>query len=380
MGEIIGYRKPLNKIANPREGLDSIYLYGSNNLYPYYVQNSILGSPTGAMAHRLHSRFISGRLGIEDILINKRRDLWLSSLKDIAGSDVSMFSAYYIHVNYGYDVDTETFYPKDPTILPFENCRISKEDDHGFYSKVFVEDFLNDTSRFKASKAKWYYRYDPTPSVIKAQILNDAKENDIDTSTPEGIEEALRSYRGQVRFCNLTAEFPYPTSIADAALMDMCSEYFISEYTYGQTGNGFMGKTVAFLKEGTSEEDILAQSQMLDWLGTANSSGIYGQAVKHTDDIDKILSIKTFPSQFDDKLFQVTTERIQSNILGAFDNAPKILIQSGDGALFGTNPETWDNAEKLYSKNTEYARKFLERTLSDTLKINIPILPLIDAT
>lgn len=370
--KLIGYSKPLNKIANPRAGLDSIYLYGSNNLYPYYVKNAILGSPTASLAHRAHKNNIAKGVNIKDFVINKRKDILLSSLNDSASVDTSMFGGFYIHLNYEWDISKEKFIPVNPTILPFEDCRINKEDDAGNFSKVFVDNFL-DAKRgmFKPDKVDWYYKYNPDNSVILKQIKKDADKKGLDLSTDEGKKEALRGFRGQVRFCNSTSEFPYPTSIADSVLGDCLSEYFISRYTYGQTVNGFMGKVVAFLKEGDSEENKEFEDDLVDWLSTDGANGIYVQTIQNVDDIDKVLVIKNFESNFNDELFKETTERLRDNILGAFDNLPKILVYSGDGALFGTNPETWKNAEQYFYKNTEYLRDWKNRMLSDTLNLNL---------
>ena len=64
---------------------------------------------------------------------------------------------------------------------------------------------------------------------------------------------------------------------------------------------------------------------------------------------------------------------------GAADNLPKVLVYSGDGALFGTNPETFENAKIFYNENTRYLRDLLSRTLSDTLNIDLNLRGITDA-
>lgn len=364
----IGYQPPYNTLQNPRAGFDSIYRSGSNNLYSYHVKYSVLGSPTASMAHRMHVDNITA-LDYEDRIINKRKDLLLSSLIRNAGIDLSLFQYYAIHLNYKWD--GESFIPTEPVILPGEDVRVNKEDDRGYYSKIFVSNWRENQIRNK--DLDWYYKYNPDTSVILEQIRNDAKDADIDLDTDSGIEKALRNYRGQVRLLNYTGEFPYPVPMVDSSLPDMLSEYQISMYTQAQTTDGFMGKTVAFIRSGTSSEDEKKEEDLIDWLGTEGSSGVYVIPVKDVDDIDKIMKVVSLKGSYDDKLFEGADRRIRRNILQAFDNLPELLVYSGDGALFGTNPDTWENAEKYYFKRTAYLREYLKHTMEDTLKIKLEL-------
>lgn len=363
----IGYEPPYNSLKNPRAGFNAIYQSGSNNLYTYHLKYSVLGSSTGAMAHRRHVDNIAAIEGYKNRVINNRKDILLSSLIRNAAVDLSLFQYYFIHINYRWD--GENFIPVNPTILAGEDCRVNKEDNHGYYSKIFVSDWRK--NKVKDKDVPWFYKYNPSQSAIMEQIKNDAKNADIDMSTDEGIENALRNYRGQVRYLNQTGEFPYPIPMADSVIPDMLSEYFISMYTQGQSFTGFLGKTVAFVQAGTSSEDDDTANDLYDWLGAEGAPGIYVKEVKSVEDIDKIMKVVNFESSFNDRMFEVTEKRLRRNILQSFDNLPEILVYSGDGAMFGTNPETWKNAEATYFENTQYLRDFLKYTLEDTLKIEL---------
>lgn len=362
----VGYQPPYNSLKDPRAGFDSIYKSGRNNLYPYHLKFSVQGSPTGAMAHRMHTDNIAS-LDYKNRTINKSRDILLSSVVRNAAIDLSLFQFYAIHVNYKWD--GENFIPVNPTILPAEDVRLNKEDDHGNFSKIFVSDWRE--AKKRNEEIDWYYKYNPETSVIFSQIRKDAEDAEIDLDTDEGISEALRNYRGQVRILNYTGEFPYPVAMADSVLPDMLSEYYVSMYTQGQSFTGFLGKTVAFVVDGTSDEDEDAEDEMFDWMGAEGSAGVFVKKVTNVDDIDKVMKIVNFPSSFDDKMFEVTEKRLRRNILQCFDNLPEILVYSGDGAMFGTNPETWENAEAYYFKRTRYLRDYLKETLEDTLKITL---------
>jgi len=367
--KVIGYRKPLYKLDNKQSGLDAIYNNGANNLYPYYVSNSVDGSSTGSMAHDRHSQYISGILLENDIEVNAKKELYLSDIISSAAEDLSIQNGFYIHVNISLDIEKQEVNPVRPSIIPFENCRISKEDDFGYWSRVFVSDnFFQKKALFhKTDDYKSYYRYNKRYEAVLSQVKDWQSKKELET-----FEEALRSFPGQVRFVKYTNEFPYPTSQQKAVLRDMESEFYISEYTNEQTINGFMGKVVVFVLQDDYESDneFKKINSLEGWLGTDGSGGMFVQSMKNTDDPDKLLVVKQFKSQFDDKMFALTEKRLKRNIIGAFDNLPEALISAGDGVMFGTNPETFENLKNFYDENTKPKRDFLHKKIMDTLKIS----------
>lgn len=373
-GALIEFKKPLNLIKNKRKGLNAIYMNGDNDLYPYYVEDAINESPTASLAHRMHYKYIAGKLGIKDFEINRITGERISALRTAAAVDLSYHNGFFLHVNYGYDIESEEFYPTNPTVLNYPDCRINKEDDEKYWSKVFVSDFTKTSGIFDTKKQDWYYRYNPEKSVIIKQIKRDAKENEISLDSPEGIKEALRLYRGQVIYVKASTERPYTTSIAHAVLKDCISETYISKYINAQTVNGFAGKVVVFIKAGDDEEEQEAVEMVQKWIGTDNSGGIYVQAVDNTDNLEEIMKVVKFEGSFNDKMFEKTEKSLQNKILGAFDNIPKVLVYSGDGALFGANPETFVNAQKFYSSNTEELRTLLNDSFLEVLGIDMKLV------
>lgn len=360
-GQVIGYRRPLYRLQNHQGGLSSIFTNGENNLYPYYVKNCVDGSATGSMAHDRHTQYIAG--------VIKNDDDELMKLCRSAASDISIQNGFFIHTDVGIDLEKREVTRHNPSILPYENCRINKPDDAGNYSRIYVSENFYKKSAFmhKVDQYDWHYRYNNEYKKVLAQIEDWQKRKEI-----ANIEDAIKSFPGQVRFVKFTDEFPYPVSQLKAVLMDMESEYFISLYTNGQTVNGFVGKTVFFMLDDNYENDQDAKEQMEElesWLGTDGASGFYVKIVKNMDEIKSMMHVEQIKPQFDDKLFQVTEDRLRRNILGAFDNLPEVLVSVGDGALFGTNPELFDNAKRFYDENTRAKRDFLHRMVQDTLGI-----------
>lgn len=369
--KLVGYKPPIAELKNKRSGLDAIYINGENDLYPYFVVNSIDGSPTASLAHRMHARYIAGVLNVEDYVINTRTGDTLSMLIRESAKDFSAHSGFFIHINYGYDTETEEFFPKNPTILQYEKCRLNKEDDAGYWSKVFFDDFFKIKGGFNSKDADWYYRYNPTKSAIIKQIQKDSKDEDL--STPEGVENALRNYRGQVAYVKATYERPYTRSMADSVLYDCVSEYFISQYFYQQTANGFSGKILLLVRKTETEEERDLYEDVQDWIGLDNSGGIYLLEVDDTEDVDKVLKQVTIQSIFNGDDYKYTEKSLRTKILGAFDNLPEVLVYAGEGALFGTNPELYENAQKFYDSNTQYLRELLQSKLTEILKIDFEL-------
>lgn len=235
-GKVVGYRTPIHKLNNPKLGLEAVYTNGANNLYPYYVKRSIMGSPKAAMSHRMHTDYISGTLSIEDFIVDKNNDSNLSDLILRASEDVSIFQSYFIHISY--KLDGEGGFKKDKfTILPYENCRVSKLDDDGRWSFVFVDDFHKDLDKKK--KPERYYRYNDSNESILEQVKKDATEQGLDVEGDNWLINAMKAYRGQVRYLKMGSEFPYTTSQHDSVLPDCNTDFFVSKYDYEMSSGGF---------------------------------------------------------------------------------------------------------------------------------------------
>lgn len=376
---VIGYRKPIHRLKNKQLGLDSMYTNGANNLYPTYVDNSISGSATAKRAHNYNKDYIVGEFDFDDYLINKGKELYISNIFDSAASDLSSQGGFFIHINIEWDENK--FKPVDPSIIPYSHARVNKEDDKDNISKIFVSSHFTTLERilFEKDKIDWYYKYTSKQSAILYQIEDWAKKNEIDYDTEEGKLEAIQSFPGQVRFVKYTNEFPYPTSPVDTVLIDAESEFYISKYTNEQTVNGFMGKVIVFVVEEDSQGDeVTVEHELENWLGTDGSGGVFVQPMKNTDDPSKLIHVESIKSNFDDKLFDVTNKRIRANILGLFDNLPEGLVFGGEGALFGQHPDLLQNLKQMYFENTDKKRKFLYRTLNETLGLDATFKEMID--
>lgn len=346
---------------------ENIYLNGDNNLYPNEVDAVILNSPTALRSATMMAKYISGE-GVFSIdnetvilykdlpVVNKKKNYKITDIIEMASRSIAKQNGVWFHVGYGF-VDGKIS-PVSIDVLDYTKPRLSKEDTEGNLGKIYVKEWDNKSAVGNKKVDDWYYPFNSNTEVIISQIKAD---NNGDTSD---LIKALKNYRGQIFYLNLTPEYTYAVSPIHAVYNDADTENRVSIYTNGQTKDGFLGKTV-IITQGLDEEQVeQTQEDLKSFLGPENSSSVYHMDVEQSDNLDNVLKVIQLKAQFDDKLFEVTDKRISRNILGAFNNIPTALVLSGDGALFGVNAEAYAKMKEFYSEQTKEEREKLERALS----------------
>ncbi len=347
----------------------AVYWNGENNQYPSEIERVVLNSPTSKRASMIMGDYVAGD-GLEDentdIIVNERKNYKLSHVISMAGQNISKQGGVWFHVGFGLNEDLTKIIPRSLDVPDYAKFRKSKEDDDLNEGKIYYKDYC-DGNWFafflgKKVKDKWYYPYNNDQSVIKAQIIADYKESKGEPT--DDIAKMLPYYRGQVYYMNTTPEYKYALAPVDSVFNDADSEYRISLYTNKQVRTGFLGKT-AVLTQGLDEETSKTViKDISNWLGAENSESIWHLDVEKADDLDKVVKIIQLKAQFDEKLFTETNKKLQSNILGAYNSIPEILVLSSSGALFGANSETLKEAERFYSRQTKKYRNLLESTIN----------------
>jgi len=355
-------------VNEDKEG--KVYWNGEDNLYPYEIEGVIANSPTAVRASKIFGKFISGK-GLtdesQDIIVNPKKNYKLSRIAYIKAQNFSKQGGSWDHVGYGLTDDLLSVKPKTLDILDYPKCRIHNEDDEGNEGKIVYKDFKEKKTNFvkKKSKEKWFYPFNPDPNVVISQIKRDYKERNNDADVDNiSLQEMLPYYRGQVFYDNLTPEYKYALSPFDAVYNHCDTEYRLGLYTNEQWRSGLIGK-IAVLTQGLDEETSKkVQEDIANWLGAGNSQGVYQLDVAQTDNLDNVLKILKVDAQFDEKLFSETRKWLESLILGQANNLPTVLFMAGDGALFGTSGDMYEQAKLFYSEQTEDERWHLSETLT----------------
>ena len=351
---------------------EEIYINGSDNDYAERIERVINNSVTAKSAANKMVDFILGK-GVDspdykdETIVNPAKGLSLYDIANMAAKSIAYHRGFYLHVNYDAAGDVNYL-----DVLPYSNCRIAKEDDRGYSGLIWYSKSWNETGskfgRKKKNKDKrYFYPYNP-----KIEVINEQRKKD--SQGEKDIAKVLSRYRGQVLFVNLEPESIYPLAYVDAVYNDADSEYRSSLFKNTSLRNGFIGKVVANMVGADTEEDTRANENNLQQLvGAENTAGLLVFRTELGDDglPIKAVTFDSIDSNVDDKMFEYTERSVMNNILMAFNNIPKALVLSGDGALFGTSGDSLREMKEYYQNETDTERRKLSMALSKVLKSDI---------
>lgn len=350
------------KVDKSKDG--DVYWNGENNLYPNEIELVVNNSPTASRASKIMAKYISGS-GLADdaqnVIVNFVKNYKLSNVISIIGKDIAKQGGSFIHIGYGISEDGN-LRPVSLDVLPYVNCRKQKEDDSNNLRKIFYRDF-SEKSIFgaKKQKQKWFYSFDNDIEVVVAQIkadyfLKTKKES-------EDIAEMLPHYRGQIYYLNTTPEYKYTLAPIDSVFNDADSEYRISNYINTSWREGLLGKTMVLVQGLDDEQSRKVQDDISHWLGSENSSGLFYMDFEQADDLSKVIRIEQIKAQFDEKIFSETAKSLRSNILGAYNSIPEILVIPQAG-IMGQSGEAYVQAKAFYNEQTSDERRRVSETLT----------------
>lgn len=358
----------------------NIYLRDSDNLYNLRIEKVINNSPTAKRCSNMMAKYIVGN-GVEsEIIVNKKGET-LNDIADLAANEISTQYGVFFFTSWTIDIDYDQLKPKFvPTnlkVLDSIPLAKSKVDDDGFPGKIYQLNMIARKEQFSKvdKKTNWFYPYNDNPKVILAQMKNDCKLKGIDNPTPADL---VQNFRGQVYYLNLTPKYHYALPPWDSVYDDMDTEHRISRYNNTQARGGWLGKTIIKKFGGDGDEDDAFNETLKANLGSENAADVMVVDVPEgtTDDLSKAFVVDQLKPQFDDKLFESTKKSLRENIAGNFNNAPTVLLFSGDGSLFGTNSEMYLQAKRFYWEQNEYERFKLEKTLSKLTGLDITFIPI----
>jgi len=353
-----------------KEGADFIYLNGENNLYPYEIEGVISNSPTAYRASLLNAKFIAGAGVLNEEtdkvytykelpFVNKKKAYKITDIINMSAEDLSTQGGSWFHVGWGIGEDG-LLKQTHIDVLPYCRPRKAKEDDDKNLGKIYFKDW-RDKAKFgqKKSQVKWFYPYSPDLNVVKTQIKADAGlSGDL-----EDFTEAIKKYRGQVFYLNLTPRFEYALSPFDSVYNDCDTEYRMGLYTNKETREGFMGKVIVVTSGLDEQQEKNVNADIGEWLGSEDAGNIQIFNAEAGADPTKVVFLQQLKPQLDDDRFVNTDKRIKRHILGVADNIPEPMIYASDG-MFGTTEGAFEQYKLFYSEQTEPKREKLQETLA----------------
>ena len=144
------------KVVATTENRKKVYFQDVDNLYPNRIKALIESSPTAFRSSKLMAKFIIGKglinEALYDVKIDNALNLNVYQFSMALAKSLANQNGYFVHISYKY-VNGEII-PAYSRVLPFEDCRISKTDDDGYFGCLYVKDYDTKSSFNKQSDEK----------------------------------------------------------------------------------------------------------------------------------------------------------------------------------------------------------------------------------
>lgn len=372
------------KIIATKENKNKVFFQDVDNLYPNRVKGLIENSPTAFRSSNLMAKYIVGKGLTNELLYKKIIDKTLGldtyDFSNVLAKQIAIHNGFFVHVSYKYDDNSGQIIPAFSKVIPFEDGRISKTDDDGYFGKLLVKEWdAKGGYGQKSQKEKQYYSFTRNQEDLIDQIKDNWKE--LKGKKEFDLIEAIRIFKGQYYYYNPNVGDIYPLSKVHAVLNNLDTEFRIDNYTNIQFRQGLVGKSIV-VTNGLSEEDEEAMSDVLeDFLGEKNSGNVIHYPIASIPDgqtLEDAIKVIQIPPQYDEKFFSETVGRLEDSILAAFNNIPKSLVKSGEGAIFGENAEKYNELKKFYSEQNDEERKALQKFFFDVYDLEVDFIPFYD--
>ncbi len=333
------------------DGVKGIMKFGEQNDYPQIIERIAGGSITAKCAINVYSKFLVGA-GFENQAINE-----IIIGKDVRGKKITMLSllkqvAQSIALNNGvYLLCSENIERKigDIKIIPFKNCRFSKQDSLGYSAYIGVYDNWDKEGKFEEKQIKWYYPFNLEEKAFQEQIKKEVGE--------EITPETVKKFKGQVYFEFFDNTYLYPLSPIDPVYLDCDTEHQVAIFKNNMTRNGMLKKTVMRVATPKNEEDRKdLEKAIQSWQGADGDSTIVleDEIDPTTGEIKKTgaFALDSIESNVEDKMFEGWQKELSNNIRKAFKDLPAILIDYEESKLGTTSGEAIIQATNFYNAMT----------------------------
>lgn len=336
----------------------NIQAWGDDNLYPHEMDKIVANSETGDSCLSRYIRFIKGN-GFKDFdfaseILNARGETADDLLHQIA-RDLGSYDGFAIHFNFDVLGNIVEMYH-----IPFENCRLTSEDENGKVSKIAVfPDWTATKSRGgrklrpRRENIDYIDTFNPRQDVVQTQI-----------EAVGGIE----NYKGQILWISNAGYQVYPKPIYDRVITHMSTEEGLANIAYRNTRNNFNLSGMLVVKKGQDtgnaeqneddfydgEDDSIARS-LGQVQGDIHTNKIIVVNVEHDEDIPQFVQ---FQGANYDKDYTVTANTTCEKIYSAFNQETFYRFRQG---AFGLSSDIIKDAYSLYSSETRDQRLLIER-------------------
>lgn len=327
-----------------------IQSFGKDNLYPQTVKLLTSSSGIASSCLRTYQKFIEGR-GFKDAkfyetVVNSAGQQ-CDELLRLVTKDISDYSGLSLHFNYNVLGEIT-----DINFVPFENCRLSIEDDNGYIGKIAVHPDWGKLKRKTRSKGitkktvDYIDVFNPKKEVILAQI-----------EKAGGIEH----YKGQILWFSFDGTFIYPKPIYDSTCTDISTDSGLSNVLYRNVRYNFLVAGMLVRKKnardvsGENEDEDNFSESFKRFQGDENACKIIDVETQYDEEEPKFVPFKTNSY---DKEFSVTEKSIGERIGRVFQQPP---ILRSETVPTGFTQDAINDAYNFYNSITEPERRTVER-------------------
>ncbi|MCK9577382.1 MAG: hypothetical protein M0R51_15870 [Clostridia bacterium] len=332
-----------------------IMSYGVDNDYPQKIEKLILGSPTGKSVINIMSKFIAGN-GFNNPEIGKikvgtdkiGKDVTLDNIRIQAAESLAKYNGVHIHCNL--NIGRQVV---NTRIIPFKNCRLSKEDDNGYCAKIAVhQNWQRDSNHKKLenSTIAWFDHFNLNEAVFAEQI--------------KGV--GIENYKGQIYTLYLDDIYLYPLSALDTVYLDLDTEAQIALFKNNEVRDGFSDKIIMHVSPSTDDlERANLNKKIQAFMGADGDKALVFESL--FDENGQLLKDGAFKFDYlrtniNDKLF-VEWERSLSNNIRKAVFMPAVLIDYEQGQLSQASGEMLTQAVSYYNAITKTYREQLSEAL-----------------
>lgn len=364
------------KVIATTENRKKVYFQDVDNLYPNRIKALIESSPTAFRSSKLMAKFIIGKglmnEALYDRIIDNALNLNVYQFSMALAKSLANQNGYFAHVSYRYD--DGAIIPAYSRVLPFEDCRISRTDDDGYFGCLYVKDYDRKSSFNKKDDEKKYYSFTRKQDELIEQIKHCWESKN--KNKQFDLVEAIKSFSGQYYYYNPNIGDIYPLSHIHAVINDCDTEYRISNFTNGSFRKGLISKNVVLTNGLTEEQEDQVEEVFKNFLGDDNANDLVvfpaelgdGQTF---DDVLKIVQVKPI---YDEKFITEVLPQVRKTIMASFNNIPEALVMASDGSLFGTSDGTYEQMKKFYSEQNDEEREAVSKFFKDVYDLEVEFL------
>lgn len=335
------YNNPITEIKEDKR--NDIWTFGIDNQLPKLISDLITKSPTASTASRLAAKAILGNGIQHEVQANNEHDL--NDVLSIAADQIVDMGNLYLRLGFNGELKVNSI-----KVIPQTKIRKGKSDDLGF-SGLYHFDNKEFTDKSKAIK------------IHSFNISKGAIEKQIESAG------GIKKWNGQILHIKLDYGNHYALPMCYSVLQDMLTEANSALFRANNTQKGFLNNNLLILPQLSNDEANEKFIKQFKKLEGAQGSGhnLLFQSDAGVEDIAKQFLLAPLNSQPNDKLFEYSDRKAESNIAKAF-RIPQILINPQDSGLFGSSGELLTAAKQfLYESYTE-ERNLIVSKLNMVLK------------